>query len=83
MTEQVTEQVRALLLTLSNEQLSLRQLMERIGLKHRPTFLTNYINPAITAGFIRILYPESPNHPRQKYLLTDKGLSLYNELKQS
>lgn len=40
---QVTEQVRALLLALSNEQLSLEELMGIVGLKHRPTFLENYI----------------------------------------
>jgi hypothetical protein len=27
-----------------------------------------------------MLYPDRPNHPRQKYLLTVKGLALYNEL---
>ncbi|MBQ5826283.1 MAG: hypothetical protein IIW46_02230 [Bacteroidaceae bacterium] len=32
-----------------------------------------YLNPAITEGYIRLLYPDSPRHPRQKYLLTVKG----------
>jgi len=27
-----------------------------------------------------MLYPDKPRHPRQKYLLTVKGLALYNEL---
>ena len=80
-TEQVTEQVRALLLALSSEQLSLKILMEKVGLKHRPTFLENYINPASELGFLKVLYPDKPNHPRQKYLLTAKGLALYNEIK--
>lgn len=80
-TEQVPEQVRALLLTLSNEQLSLKVIMERIGLKHRPTFVENYIIPALEAGILKVLYPNKPNHPRQKYLLTAKGLALYNEIK--
>ena len=80
-TVQVTEQVRALLLTLSNEQLSLKVIMERIGLKHRPTFVENYITPALEAGILKVLYPDKPNHPRQKYLLTAKGLALYNEIK--
>ena len=83
LTIQVTEQVRALLLTLSNEQLSLKGLMEKIGLKHRPTFLENYINPAVEAGFLKVLYPDKPNHPRQKYLLTAKGVALYNEIKKN
>ena len=80
-TVQVTEQVLALLLALSNEQLSLKGLMERVGLKHRPTFIENYINPAVETGILKILYPDKPNHPRQKYLLTAKGLALYNDLK--
>ena len=79
-TVQVTEQVRALLLTLSNEQLSLKEIMEKVGLKHRPTFLENYINPAFDGGFLKVLYPDKPNHPRQKYLLTAKGLTLCNEI---
>ena len=80
-TVQVPEQVRVLLIALSNDQLSLKGLMEKVGLKHRPTFLENYINPAFEAGFLKVLYPDKPNHPRQKYLLTAKGLALYNEIK--
>ena len=80
-TEQVTEQVQALLVALSDEQLSLKALIEKVGLKHRPTFLENYVNPAFRKGFLRVLYPDKPNHPRQKYLLTAKGLAVYNEIK--
>ena len=36
---------------------------------------------AIKDGFVRLLYPDSPRHPRQKYLLTAKGLTVYQELK--
>ena len=79
-TVQVPEQVRALLSALSDGQLPLKGLMEKIGLKHRPTFLENYINPALEAGFLKMLYPDKPNHPRQKYLLTAKGLAMYNEI---
>ena len=57
--------------------MSVKQMMEAVALKHRPTFLENYLNPAITEGYIRMLYPDSP---RQRYLLTVKGLALYNEL---
>lgn len=80
-TEQVTEQVRTLVNALSDEQLSLKALMEKAGLKHRPTFLENYINPALDAGIVKTLYPDKPNHPKQKYLLTAKGLALHNEIK--
>lgn len=59
---------------------SISQLMEKAGLKHRPNFIEYHLNPAISEGYIRLLYPDKPRHPRQKYLLTIKGLTLYNEL---
>ena len=36
---------------------------------------------SIIDGFVKLLYPNSPRHPRQKYLLTVKGLALYNALR--
>lgn len=75
-----TEQENVLLFAIGNEQFTLKQLMGKVGLKHRPTFLENYINPAIKNGLIRALYPENPNHPRQKYLLTAKGMAIFNDL---
>ncbi len=47
-------------------------------LKHRPTFIINYLTPAIQNGFVILLYPDNPKHPRQKYLLTVKGLAIFN-----
>ena len=46
----------------------------------RDNFLNLYLSPSIAEGYIRMLYPDRPNHPRQKYLLTVKGLALYNAL---
>ena len=65
---------------IGNEEFSISQLMEMTGLKHRPNFIEYHLNPAISEGYVRLLYPQSPRHPRQKYLLTVKGLALYNEL---
>lgn len=62
------------------EKLSIKEIMSKIKLKHRPTFMENYLNPAIENGFVRLLYPDSPRHPRQKYLLTVKGMMLLNQL---
>ncbi len=47
-------------------------------LKHRPTFIINYLTPSIQNGFVSLLYPDNPKHPRQKYLLTVKGLAVFN-----
>lgn len=64
---------------LGEEQLSVKAMMERIGLKDRENFLYYSLNPSMNEGYVRMLYPESPRHPRQKYLLTVKGLALYND----
>ncbi len=66
----------------NDSELSLKEMLAAMGLKDRKSFLTLYLNPAITAGYVRLLYPDSPRHPRQKYLLTVKGLAVYNESKQ-
>ena len=66
--------------TMGLEKLSIKEIMGKIELKHRPTFMENYLNPAIENGFVRLLYPDSPRHPRQKYLLTVKGMMLLNQL---
>lgn len=65
---------------IGNEEYSISQLMEKTGLKHRPNFIEYHLNPAISEGFVRLLYPDKPRHPRQKYLLTAKGLALYDEI---
>ena len=89
--EQVPEQARDLFHTnnplvielikvLGYEELSISQLMEKTGLKHRPNFIEYHLNPAISEGFVRLLYPDTPRHPRQKYLLTAKGVMLYKEI---
>ena len=62
------------------QELSVKEIMEGIGLKDRKNVLNLYLNPAIAEGFVRLLYPLSPRHPRQKYLLTVKGQMLYQEL---
>ena len=55
-------------------------MMEQLKLSDRKNFLSNYLNPAIKDGFVRLLYPDTPRHPRQKYLLTAKGLAVFQEL---
>ena len=72
--------ITRLVQVIGGKELSVREIMEGIGLKDRKNILNLYLNPAIADGYIRLLYPQSPRHPRQKYLLTVKGLALYNEI---
>ena len=69
-----------LVLALGKEQRSLKELLALVGLKDRKNFIEYSLNPSVAAGLICMLYPNSPRHPRQKYLLTPKGLELYNRL---
>ena len=62
------------------KELSVKEIMDRLGLKDRKNILNLYLTPSMKEGYIRQLYPQSPRHPRQKYLLTVKGLALYSEL---
>ena len=78
-----TEQVRLLVSVIGKDHLSLKQMMERTHLKHRPNFIDNYLTPAISDGYVRLLYPDKPRHPRQKYLLAEKGMALFCELTKS
>lgn len=65
---------------IGKQELSVKEIMTSIGLKDRKNISVLYLNPAIQEGYVRRLYPDSVHHPRQKYLLTIKGLTLYNEL---
>ena len=65
---------------MEGKKLSIKDILSAIGLKGRDNFLNLYLNPAIENGFVRLLYPDSPRHPRQKYVLTVKGMMLFNQV---
>ena len=62
-----------LIRVLGDKELSLKELLVLLSLKDRESFRKSYLDPAIQSGFVRSLYPDSPRHPRQKYLQTEKG----------
>lgn len=66
-TVQVTEQVKRLLDALGQDSLSGKELMDRLGLKHRPTFRNKYLLPSIELGYVEMTIPEKPNSSKQRY----------------
>ena len=68
---------------LGEQNLSVKEMMAALKLKDRVNFQNLHLSPAISDGFLKMLYPNSPRHPRQKYLLTAKGIALYQELTKS
>lgn len=69
-TDQATDQVQALVKLLSRGPLTALECMEKLGLKHRPSFRQNYLQPALQAGLIERTLPDRPNSPLQKYRRT-------------
>jgi hypothetical protein len=65
-TGQVTEQ----------EALGTKELMQSLGLKHRPSFLEGYLTPALKQHLVEMTQPDSPRSPTQKYRLTVRGKAL-------
>ena len=72
-TDQVSDQVKRLLNSLNDSPMSAMELMEALSLSHRPTFLKDYLRPALEADLIETTMPASPQSPTQKYFLTVKG----------
>lgn len=65
---QVTDQVARLLQVLPpGVTLKASELMQRLGLSHRPSFTQNYLKPALQAGLIEMTDPASPRSPVQQY----------------
>lgn len=76
----LTDAMSSLLKAINREQLTVRQIMEKMELKHRSNFVAKYLNPAIREGLVAPIYPDKPNHPRQKYYLTVKAIMIVGQL---
>lgn len=74
--EQVTEQVIALIKILSDKEMSIKDILEALNLRHRPTLLYDYIQPAMRLDIVEQTQPDSPKSPTQKYRLTSKGKAM-------
>lgn len=59
--------VQKLLDVLGDEVLSATEIMERLGLSHRPTFRKNYLVPALAQRIIEMTIPEKPKSRNQRY----------------
>lgn len=81
---QVTDQdktpVERLLAVLGDDVLAATEIMERLGLSHRPTFRKNYLNPALAQNLIERTIPDKPNSKNQKYRKPDKRTSCIGRL---
>ena len=73
---EVVEEIKRVVMVL-REPLKRSEIQSLLQLKHDDYFRINYIHPALELGMIELLFPDTPNHPNQKYLLTAKGEELH------
>jgi len=49
-------------------------LQKKLNISSRRYVRINMLNPAIEGGYVLRAYPDKPNHPNQRYYLSEKGL---------
>lgn len=65
--DQENDYVKRLLTVLNGKELSITEIMLQLGLKHKPTFRKNYLNPALEKSLIERTIPDKPKSKNQKY----------------
>ena len=73
---QPSGQVLLLINCIRDRAFSIGELQERIGIKSRRYVREEMVIPAIDGGYVLRSYPDKPNHPKQRYYLSEKGLKL-------
>ena len=85
--DQVSDQVNRLIHSLGDDELPVDEILKMYKLlykqvyKSKGYFKRHTIQPAMLEGYVEMIYPDKPNHPKQKYRLTAKGLALKESLK--
>ena len=72
-TGQATGQVAPALLAYFETPRTTKEIQDALGLRHRETFLDNYLTPMLDAGWLERTIPDKPTSPNQRYRLTEKG----------
>ena len=84
--DQVSDQVNRLIHSLGDDELSVDEILKMYKLlykqvyKSKGYFKRHTIQPALLEGYVEMIYPDNPSHPKQKYRLTAKGLGILDSL---
>ncbi|MGN0296485.1 MAG: Fic family protein [Parafannyhessea sp.] len=62
-----SDQVDKLLAVMDGKEMSVVEMMRRLGLEHRTYFRRNYLDPALEKGLIERTIPNKPTSSKQKY----------------
>lgn len=58
----------------------MKRLLASLSLSHRPTFIQNYLQPALDMKLVEMTQPDSPRSPTQKYRLTPQGKAYLKQM---
>ncbi len=64
---EIAPALQLLLDKLDGDELAASELMHRMGLRNRPSFLKTYLHPALEQGLICMTIPDKPSSKNQKY----------------
>ncbi len=78
-TGEVAGEVKKVIMVLNGE-MKRSRLQAILEIKHDEYFLREYIKAAVNQSYIAMTYPNTPNHPNQKYYLTTKGKKVQKQL---
>ena len=79
---QVSVQVKSLIISISKRNLSVDEILKMYKQVYKQVYKSHwyfkkkFISPAMQQGWIEMQYPDKPNHPQQKYRLTERGMLL-------
>jgi DNA-binding HxlR family transcriptional regulator len=79
---QITEEMQVLLAVIQGE-MSAKEILDALALKHKGNFRENYLEPALKEGLIERMFTTKPNHPKQKYRLTEMGDKIKKTLRKT
>ena len=48
------------------------EIQQHVNIKNRDYFRRSYLNPLISAGYLKLTIPDKPKSPKQKYYSTKK-----------
>lgn len=66
-TATISAPLKKLLDALGDDELSAAEIMERLGLSHKPSFRQHYLLPALEQNLIAMTRPDKPRSRNQKY----------------
>ena len=72
----VGEPVQLLINAIGERVFGISELQNRMKIKSRRYIHEVMLTPAINGGYVFRSYPDKPNHPKQRYYLSEKGLKL-------